>query len=60
MGYSDITVSHLFCHKEGISSYYGPAILTDFAENVEMDPYTIEMVYRTLFSNAKIGKIQPT
>ncbi|MBB2482888.1 LD-carboxypeptidase [Bacillus sp. APMAM] len=59
MGYSDVTVSHLFCHKAGVSSFYGPAILTDFAENVEMDPYTIEMVNRTLFSNKIIGEIQP-
>ncbi|MFP5107568.1 S66 family peptidase [Neobacillus sp. C211] len=59
MGYSDVTVSHLFCHKAGISSFYGPAILTDFAENVKMDPYTINMVNRTLFSNEMIGEIQP-
>ena len=43
----------------GISSFYGPAILTDFAENIEMDPYTVEMVKRTLFSNEVIGEIQP-
>ena len=59
MGYSDVTISHLFCHKAGLSSLYGPAILTDFAENVEMDPYTVEMVNRTLFSNEVIGEIQP-
>ncbi|MCM3387876.1 S66 family peptidase [Ureibacillus chungkukjangi] len=59
MGYSDVTISHLICHKAGISSFYGPAILTDFAENVEMDPYTIEMVNRTLFSNEIMGEIQP-
>ena len=59
MGYSDVTISHLFCHKAGITSFYGPAILTDFAENVEMDPYTIEMVNRTLFSNEMIGEIKP-
>jgi len=59
MGFSDVTVSHLFCHKAGISSFYGPAILTDFAENIEMHPYTIEMVNRTLFSNQSIGNIQP-
>lgn len=59
MGYSDVTVSHLFCHKAGISSFYGPAILTDFAENIEMHPYTIEMMKRTLFSNQSIGNIQP-
>ncbi|ARD47068.1 S66 peptidase family protein [Sporosarcina sp. P33] len=58
-GYSDVTISHLFCHKAGLSSFYGPAILTDFAENVEMNPYTIEMVNRTFFSNEKIGDIQP-
>src|SRR5690625_695987 len=59
MGFSDVTVSHLFCHKAGISSFYGPAILTDFAENIEMHPYTIEMVNRTLFSNQSIGNIKP-
>lgn len=59
MGYSDVTISHLFCHKAGVSSFYGPAILTDFAENVEMDPYTIESVNRTLFSNEVIGEILP-
>ncbi|WP_066300112.1 S66 family peptidase [Bacillus sp. FJAT-29937] len=59
VGYSDVTISHLFCHKAGLSSYYGPAVLTDFAENVEMDPYTIEMVKRILFSNEVIGEIEP-
>ncbi|WP_214484334.1 S66 peptidase family protein [Bacillus sp. SM2101] len=59
IGYSDVTVSHFFCYKAGITSFYGPAILTDFAENVEMNPYTIEMVNRTLFSNEIIGEIQP-
>ncbi|MRH43831.1 LD-carboxypeptidase [Aquibacillus halophilus] len=59
MGYSDVTVSHLFCHKAGVSSFYGPAILTDFAENIEMDPYTIDKVKRTFFSSEIIGEIQP-
>ena len=59
MGYSDVTVAHLFCHKAGLSSFYGPAILTDFAENVEMNPYTIKMIQRTLFSTDPIGEIHP-
>src|SRR5699024_12515668 len=59
MVYSDVTISHLFCHKAGVFFFYGPAILTDFAENVEMDPYTIETVNRTLFSNEMIGEVQP-
>ena len=56
MGYSDVTISHLFCHKAGISSFYGAAILTDFAENIEMNPYTVEMVKRTLFPMKLLAK----
>lgn len=59
IGYSDTTVSHLFCLKAGVSSFYGPAVLVDFSENVEMDPYTIEAVKRTLFSSETIGEIRP-
>lgn len=59
MGYSDVTISHLFCHHAGLSSFYGPAILTDFAENVEMPSYTIDMVKRTLFSDEVLGTIEP-
>ncbi|WP_128894806.1 S66 family peptidase [Longirhabdus pacifica] len=59
MGYSDITIVHLFCFKVGLSSFYGPAVLTDFAENVEMPAYTTEMVKRTLFQSKQIGEIQP-
>ncbi|WP_066175820.1 S66 family peptidase [Bacillus marinisedimentorum] len=59
VGYSDNTISHLFCLKAGVSSFYGPAVMVDFAENVEMDPYTIEMVKRTFFSNDIIGEIKP-
>ena len=59
MGYSDVTISHLFCHKAGISSFYGPAVLTDFAENIEMDRYTVDMIHRTLFTDEPIGEIRP-
>lgn len=59
LGYSDVTIAHLFCLKAGISSFYGPAVLTDFAENVEMDLYTVDALKRVLFSNDVIGEIQP-
>lgn len=59
LGYSDVTIAHLFCHQAGISSFYGPAVLTDFAENVTMNAYTIDMVNRTLFSSDDIGDILP-
>lgn len=59
IGYSDSTVTHLFCHKAGLSSFYGPAVLVDFAENVEMHDYTVEAIQKTLFSNDIIGEIKP-
>lgn len=59
MGYSDATIPHLFCHKAGLSSFYGPAIMTDFAENVAMDSYTVNLIERTLFSDEAVGEIEP-
>lgn len=59
MGFSDPTIAHFICLKAGLTSFYGPAIMLDFAENVEMHDYTIEYVKRTLFSNEPIGKIEP-
>ncbi|QKY68825.1 S66 peptidase family protein [Lentibacillus sp. CBA3610] len=58
MGYSDITIPHLLMLKAGISSFYGPNVLTDFAENVEMASYTADMVKRVLFSNEIAGEIK--
>ncbi|MFJ7828269.1 S66 peptidase family protein [Psychrobacillus sp. NPDC096623] len=59
IGYSDSTVTHLFCHKAGISSFYGPAILMDFAENVEMHEYTVEALKKALFTNDAISEVKP-
>ena len=59
MGYSDSTTTHMICRKAGISSIYGPTLLVDFAENVQMQDYTIEHIKRTLFSTTSIGDIKP-
>ena len=59
MGYSDTTITHMICYKAGISSFYGPTILMDFAENVAMDDYTIESIKKSLFCNETIGEILP-
>lgn len=58
MGYSDSTTTHMICHKAGVSSIYGPTLLVDFAENIEMHPYTIEHIMRTLFQAETIGEIK--
>jgi muramoyltetrapeptide carboxypeptidase LdcA involved in peptidoglycan recycling len=58
MGYSDTTVSHFVCLKAGLRSYYGPAILTGFAENTGMHDYLIQSVRRSVFSGGVIGAIE--
>ncbi|MDR1271922.1 MAG: LD-carboxypeptidase [Clostridiales Family XIII bacterium] len=57
MGYSDTTVNHFMCYKAGLSSIYGPAILSDFAENVQMPQYTVDWTKKMLFSVESAGEI---
>ena len=59
MGYSDTTLSHAACFKTGLVSFYGPALMTGFAENGGMFPYMIDSVRKTLFSAEPIGLIEP-
>jgi muramoyltetrapeptide carboxypeptidase LdcA involved in peptidoglycan recycling len=56
-GYSDSTITHLMCLKAGLSSFYGPSILNDFAENKEMSKYTIDWINKIWFNNDIIGSI---
>lgn len=57
MGYSDTTVTHFMCLKAGLRSFYGPAIMTAFAENVAMHDYAVEGVRQNLFSEESKGPI---
>ena len=57
LGYSDTTVTHFMCLKAGISSFYGPAILSDFAENVVISEYTVHWLNQALFSDEIIGTV---
>lgn len=57
LGYSDTTVTHFQCLKAGLGTFYGPAVMVSFAENVAMHDYTIAGIRKTLFSNEIIGQI---
>ena len=59
IGYSDTTVTHLACHAAGLVSFYGPAVLSGFAENGGIFPDTEESVRGTLFSSDPIGELSP-
>lgn len=59
MGNSDTTVTHFACLAAGLTSFYGPSVMTGFAENAGMHPYLVDSLQRTLFSAAPIGEIAP-
>ncbi|MFA0815830.1 MAG: S66 peptidase family protein [Anaerofustis sp.] len=60
LGYSDSTVTHFICMKAGVGSFYGPSILAEFAENVEMHEYTRDSVYKSLFATDPPGVVEPS
>ena len=51
MGYSDTTINHFIMRKAGVVSYYGPAVMTDFAENNNMHTYTLKYINEVLLEN---------
>lgn len=60
MGYSDITVLHFALHvKTNLVTFYGPEVLTQFAENPEVFSYTKEYFEKAVVTNKAIGKILP-
>ena len=58
MGYSDTTANHFMMQKAGLVSYYGPCIMTDFAEYVNMFDYTKEAVKSVLFDGLENYEIK--
>lgn len=57
LGYSDNTNLHLFLWNLGIISYYGGAVMTQFAMGGGMHEYTIDSIKCALF-NPPIGQIK--
>jgi len=58
MGYSDTTANHFMMQKAGVVSYYGPTLMTDFAEYVRMFDYTKEAVQNVLFDGIENFEIK--
>ena len=59
MGYSDSTITHFACLKAGLSSFYGPSIMSGFGENGGLFPYMFKAVHKTLFESQPIGQLIP-
>ena len=48
-GFSDSTTNHFMLHKAGVVSYYGLSVMNQWAEYVEINPYTKRSMEQTLF-----------
>jgi muramoyltetrapeptide carboxypeptidase len=61
LGYSDATVLHFaLCMKTNLVTFYGPAVLTQFAENPAILPYTKAYLKRALMQTKPVGKVEPS
>ncbi|MEO1653983.1 MAG: S66 peptidase family protein [Bacteroidota bacterium] len=59
LGFSDSTISHFCFYKAGVTSFYGPSIMTGFAENQGLHEYQIQDIRASLFSYQARGIIRP-
>ena len=60
LGFSDSTISHLIMYKAGVTSFYGPALMTDFAEYTKMFDYTVDAIKNMLFKVNSKYEIKPS
>lgn len=59
LGYSDTTVAHFMCYQAGLRSFYGPSIMSGFAENTGIYPYLEKSIQRMLFNSQPVGIVEP-
>jgi len=58
MGFSDTTVNHFMMNKAGLVSFYGPSVMCEFGEYVNMFDYTRKAVEYILFNNCENYEIK--
>lgn len=59
-GYSDVMNLHLYCHQLGLSTFYGPNLLTTVAEAGEWHPYSKYWFQKVFFETKPTGEISPS
>ena len=59
-GYSDVMNLHLYCHRLGLSTFYGPNLLTTVAEAGGWHIYSKEWFQKVFFQEELIGEIVPS
>lgn len=56
-GFSDSTTNHFMLYKAGVVSYYGLSVMNQWAEYVEINPYTKQFIDKMLFHPTSQMKI---
>jgi muramoyltetrapeptide carboxypeptidase LdcA involved in peptidoglycan recycling len=59
LGYSDTTVLSFGLLKAGMTSFYGPTIMSGFAENGGPHRHMVQSLEKTLFSPVAPGLVEP-
>lgn len=59
-GYSDVMTLHLYCHRLGLTTFYGDNLLTTVAQPQGWHPYSRYWFQKVLFDNSPIGEILPS
>lgn len=59
-GYSDIITIHLYCHRLGLSTFYGDNLLTAVSEPNQWHPYSKYWFQKVFFDNSSIGEVKPS
>lgn len=59
-GYSDVMNLHLYCHRLGLSTFYGPNLLTTVAEVQDWHSYSKYWFQKVFFQEETIGEIPPS
>lgn len=60
LGYSDITTINMYFAYASVMSYYGANLLTPIAQPGNLDNYTEQAIWKTLFSTNVIGEVLPS
>lgn len=59
-GFSDTTTNHMMMRKAGLVSYYGLSVMTNLAEYVSINEYTLAAIKNTLFAPPPVLPIPPS
>jgi muramoyltetrapeptide carboxypeptidase LdcA involved in peptidoglycan recycling len=59
MGFSDVSTTHNLFTYAGVTSYYGPSLLTPIAQPGRLDDYTAHWMRKVLFCTDTIGRVEP-